>query len=379
MAVVNVTKNNYTVDSLCQWDVNQTLQVYGLSLSTIPEVHFANEAMGRAIVRQATMDSAGVVSVDIPNSLLQKPYTISAYICTYEGDTFRSLYKIDIPVKARTQPADYTLVDDPEVYSFNALENKVENAIALCETTAKAMAEATANSTAAYANAQKELVDAKQFYTDSVNSAVDKIIEDTDTYVRDEILDSETSALCGMADGALPTDVFKKLLYVIGQAVGADNGVDASGSVGVSFDGYLGLSSADSNQDTFTINFDLSGLPGNFLLCHLGGLEATHTEKDSVQNSMHVTVAASVVINGTTYSLVAFPDESIGSTDSKYFAGLLPQISVNVAALYGRPLTNADTLSIELQTSRSEATPGKGYLYADVSALSASSIRCIGV
>jgi hypothetical protein len=86
--------------------------------------------MDRAIVRQATKSSSGVITVDVPNSLLQKPYTIRAFICIYEGETFKTLYKIEIPIKARKEPNDYTFEDDNnEIYSFNALENLVNNTI----------------------------------------------------------------------------------------------------------------------------------------------------------------------------------------------------------------------------------------------------------
>lgn len=133
MSIVTVKKNTYTVEPLYQWDKDQTLEIRGLSLAKIPEVHFAHEGMGRAIVRQSAMDAAGVVTVDVPNSLLQKPYTVHVYVCAYTGGTFETLYKFDIPVKARECPADYTLTDDPEVYSFNALENQVVNALAAVE------------------------------------------------------------------------------------------------------------------------------------------------------------------------------------------------------------------------------------------------------
>lgn len=124
MAIVTVEKTRYTVDQLYQWDLNQVLEIRGLSLPSIPEIHFTNDAMDRAIVRQATMDAAGVITADVPNSLLQKPYKITAYVCIYEGETFQSLYSVVIPVKARNKPNDYTLENDPEVYSFNALENQ---------------------------------------------------------------------------------------------------------------------------------------------------------------------------------------------------------------------------------------------------------------
>lgn len=128
MSIVTVIKNTYTVEPLYQWDLNQVLEIHGLSLPSIPEIHFSNDAMDRAIVRQAIMDDAGVITVDIPNSLLQKPYRVYVYVCIYEGETFQSLYKIVIPVKARNKPADYTITDtDGEVYSFIALENLVNN------------------------------------------------------------------------------------------------------------------------------------------------------------------------------------------------------------------------------------------------------------
>lgn len=129
MAVLTVTKNTYEVEPLYQWDKNQVLEIHGLSLASIPEIHFANDAMDKAIVRQSNMDNAGIITVDIPNSLLQKPYKIKAYVCTYDGDTFETQYKMEIPVKPRKKPNDYTLEDDLEVYSFNALENKVNNIV----------------------------------------------------------------------------------------------------------------------------------------------------------------------------------------------------------------------------------------------------------
>lgn len=128
MPKVTVTADRYTIDNpLYQWDVNEVLEIRGLSLPSIPEIHFTDDAMDRAIVRQADMDDAGVITATIPNSLLQKPLPVIAYVCIYDGDTFMSLYKIEIPLKARKQPTDYTLTDDQEVYSFNSLENRLNN------------------------------------------------------------------------------------------------------------------------------------------------------------------------------------------------------------------------------------------------------------
>lgn len=119
---------SYITDSLHQWDLNQTLQVTGLNLTTVPEVHFSNANTDRAIVRQATKDAAGVVSVGVPNSLLQDPLRILAHIGIYEGDTFKVVELVEIPVIPRKRPHDYQIQDtDEEIYSFRALENELNN------------------------------------------------------------------------------------------------------------------------------------------------------------------------------------------------------------------------------------------------------------
>lgn len=129
MSIVTVNKNTYTAGSLYRWDKGQELLIYGLSLASAPEVHFSHEGMGRAIVRQASMDDAGVIRVLVPDSLLQKPYKVRAHICVYEDGAFKTKHKIEIPVADRPKPEDYTLEEGEEVYSFNALENRVENAL----------------------------------------------------------------------------------------------------------------------------------------------------------------------------------------------------------------------------------------------------------
>lgn len=119
--------STYVTDSLHQWDINQVLRVTGLNLTTAPEVHFSNANTGRAIVRQSTMESH-VVTVDIPNSLLQDPLRIFAHIGIYEGSTFKVVEKVEVPVIPRKRPADYQIEDsDEELYSFKRLENALAN------------------------------------------------------------------------------------------------------------------------------------------------------------------------------------------------------------------------------------------------------------
>lgn len=121
--------NNYVTDSLYQWDINQELIINGLNLSVAPEIHFTNANMDRAIVRQSIF-SSGVVTVSIPNSLLQEALTIKAYVGVYEDTTFKIIETIEIPVIAKTRPSDYALTDaDEEIYSFNKLETKIANMV----------------------------------------------------------------------------------------------------------------------------------------------------------------------------------------------------------------------------------------------------------
>ena len=119
--------NTYVTDSLYQWDKNRVLVISGLNMTIAPEIHFTNVSMERAIVRESTLDD-GEIIVRIPNSLLQTSYTIKAYVGVYEGEAFKVIEKIEIPIIARTKPQDYTIeVNDEEVYSFRALEKLVND------------------------------------------------------------------------------------------------------------------------------------------------------------------------------------------------------------------------------------------------------------
>ena len=120
--------STYVTDSLFQWDQNRVLRVTGLNLKVKPEVHFSNANMNGAIPVQADLVNHVVVA-SIPNSLLQEPLRIYAHIGIYEGDEFKVVELVEIPVKPRKRPADYELaVDDFELYSFKRLENMLSNA-----------------------------------------------------------------------------------------------------------------------------------------------------------------------------------------------------------------------------------------------------------
>lgn len=130
MPVITIKKNNtYTATELFQWDANRELEIYGINLSSLPEIHFANSQMSKALVKQATSYANGVIKVTIPNILLETAIPIRVFICVYKGEEFISRYSFTINVKARPKPADYIAEDDEKIYSYNALENLVNNTV----------------------------------------------------------------------------------------------------------------------------------------------------------------------------------------------------------------------------------------------------------
>lgn len=117
---------SYYTDSLYQWDINRVITFTNVNLDTAPEIHFSNSFLDGAIVQKSTIENH-TVKVKIPNSILQYPSNIDAYIGVYEGDTFKVVGKINIPVIPRKRPMDYQISDsDHEIYSFRRLENMID-------------------------------------------------------------------------------------------------------------------------------------------------------------------------------------------------------------------------------------------------------------
>ena len=247
MSIVKVVKNTYTAEPLYQWDINQKLQVYGLALARVPEVHFSNAATSRAIPRQATMDAAGVITVDVPNSLLQKPYAITAHVCGYNGATCETLYKLEIPVRERPKPADYTLQDDPEVYSFNALENAVVNATRELQNAEQAVRSAETTLTNAVNNLGGTVADEvnKQMdaaVDDKVNNAVAGMLDDTLTDETKAANAKATGVALANMEAALSTQIAAQVATRARVVVGTYEGAGKFGSSNkneLTFDGEL--------------------------------------------------------------------------------------------------------------------------------------------
>lgn len=119
----------YKADDFFQWDTHVLFNIYGLSLGRAPEIHFAKSGMSEAIVKQSEMTRDGIISVQMPDVMLQSTAPVKVYICGYEGEEFRTWYTLELKVLGRLKPADYIAEDDEKIYSYNALENKLDNTV----------------------------------------------------------------------------------------------------------------------------------------------------------------------------------------------------------------------------------------------------------
>lgn len=130
MSVVTITRDNkYVATDVYQWDKYRVLEIYGLTFNSVPEIHFYNGSTPYALVKQASVDVNGTIRVEMSNSLLEVAKPIEVYICFYNGEEFVSKYHITINVRGRAKPADYIETDDEKIYSYNALENLVNDTV----------------------------------------------------------------------------------------------------------------------------------------------------------------------------------------------------------------------------------------------------------
>lgn len=119
-----------SINYLTQWDYNRKLvmDLNGYDLTVAPEIHFSNKEREEALVVQSTVSSDNLVTVDIPNILLQEPYPLLVYVyLTDSNDTSsqKTIVTTEIPVKKRPKPSDYTYIENIDYVTAEQIKREI--------------------------------------------------------------------------------------------------------------------------------------------------------------------------------------------------------------------------------------------------------------
>ena len=119
-------ENGNTVKNLTQWDSNQKLILESTDDITIaPKIHFCNQNSEKALVVQSNL-SDGQIVADIPNTLLEEPFNITAYVYLIKEDSAKTIVTINIPVRKRPKPNDYEHKENIHVIYLTDIIQNIE-------------------------------------------------------------------------------------------------------------------------------------------------------------------------------------------------------------------------------------------------------------
>lgn len=102
-AIFSKGVDTLTVSGLHQWDYGQKLEIHGLALPALIEVHFACLNMTEAVVRIGTT-ADGVTTVAIPDGCLEQDTPLRAWVYVVDTASGRTEKTIMLPIQARTRP-----------------------------------------------------------------------------------------------------------------------------------------------------------------------------------------------------------------------------------------------------------------------------------
>ncbi len=139
------------VPTVTQYDYGQFLKLYGLHLPPVVEVHFKN-ALSEQLLVVAGSTEEGVTTVQIPNKMLNEPHNITAYIFMSDGESGRTVLRIDLNMRIRPQPQQVSTDPDDPTY-ISGLSELISLAAQTVEKAEKCSSEASSASADAVAAA----------------------------------------------------------------------------------------------------------------------------------------------------------------------------------------------------------------------------------
>ena len=149
-------------EDVWQYDFGQVLQISGLSLPPVVEVHYANKGKDIALP-QTGVTEGGITTAPIPNEILEEKGAFTAYIFVTDGESGETCYTINGYVNKRPRVKGFNTPEDQEI--LHAAVGAV-NAAAERAESAEAKATEAANQTAK---------DAKQTAADRAET--DRLVE----------------------------------------------------------------------------------------------------------------------------------------------------------------------------------------------------------
>lgn len=118
MLIANFSRKGEEIEineELWQWDYGQKIQITGLDLPEIFEVHFSWKDLETAkVVTGATVD--GVSTVDIPNAALQQKRMITAHIYISDLEEGKTINTIYMMVNSRKAPEGFEIPEDVDLF-----------------------------------------------------------------------------------------------------------------------------------------------------------------------------------------------------------------------------------------------------------------------
>lgn len=135
-AIFENEKRILKVLGLWQYDHDQVLQIEGLDLPAMVQVHFATSEWEGKTENRVAVTANKITTVSIPDALLREcpksayssdSYSIFAWIYIDDGTTGKTEYRIELVVGRRAEPAELTSEDEDRLADTLTQISKVAN------------------------------------------------------------------------------------------------------------------------------------------------------------------------------------------------------------------------------------------------------------